>query len=144
MKKVTHIIIHCSYSHWGCRNEIEKWHLERGFKEIGYNFVILNGRYDHDDYIPSLDGAIEVGRDIDVVGAHALGYNGISIGICLIGKDGQFTSRQMIALMALVRDLMSIYVIPKSNVIGHNETPHAIEIGKTCPQFEVKTLRKSL
>ncbi|GFP28973.1 hypothetical protein HKBW3S33_02389, partial [Candidatus Hakubella thermalkaliphila] len=79
----TNIIIHCSDSEWGCAREIRKWHLERGWKDIGYHFVILNGKVLPRLHLPAIDGSIECGRilnetltvETDEVGSHALGYN---------------------------------------------------------------------
>jgi len=44
-----------------------------GWNDIGYNFVVGE------------DGNVYEGRGWDAVGLHALGYNGKSIGICIIG-----------------------------------------------------------
>jgi N-acetylmuramoyl-L-alanine amidase len=73
-KTTNRIILHHSLSKEGDVETITKWHLERGFEDIGYHFVILK------------DGTVEPGRDIDLVGAHASGRNSDSIGICLIGN----------------------------------------------------------
>ena len=74
-------------------------------------------------------------------GAHALGFNDKSIGICLIGvKD--FTPRQMSALRTLVSELCIHYGLTAKNVVGHYETPKAG--GKTCPNFDMKAFRASL
>jgi len=99
-KTFTNIIIHCSDSEWGCVRVIREWHLGRGWRDIGYHFVILNGYVTYEDYrakryLMSLDGSIECGRYLNQnlivehneVGAHTLGYNDKSIGICLIGKN---------------------------------------------------------
>jgi len=76
-RKVTkEIIIHCSATPEGrdyTVEDIRRWHLNRGFKDIGYHFVIYR------------DGSIHVGRAKDLVGAHCEGHNAISIGVCYIG-----------------------------------------------------------
>ena len=76
MRNVNEIIIHCSATPEG-RNfkasDIDHWHRQRGFKKIGYHYVI------------DLDGTIEVGRDEDEIGAHCVGHNRESLGICYIG-----------------------------------------------------------
>ncbi len=135
------IIIHCSDSLWGSEEEIKKWHLERGWVNTGYHFVINNGWIKPDLYLFSMDGSVEVGRQIDgdlfvsdnEIGAHALGYNKDSIGICLIGKD-VFTSSQLNSLIYLVEDLCIKFSIKISNVKGHRD----IDNKKTCPNFDVK------
>lgn len=72
-KETNRIIFHHSLSKDVDSETIKSWHLERGFDDIGYHFVI---RY---------DGKIETGRDETMVGAHASGRNSDSIGVCLTG-----------------------------------------------------------
>ena len=53
--------------------DIHRVHVNRGFDEIGYHFIILR------------DGSLQLGRDINKVGAHALRRNAHSIGISFVG-----------------------------------------------------------
>lgn len=151
MAKLTNIIIHCSDSEFGSASEIRRWHLAQGWKDIGYHFVILNGlilpqtNYQKQLFIPALDGTIEVGRKVDgddyvtdnEAGAHALGYNGKSIGICLIGIK-KFSHAQVTALVRLLESLMKIYRIPGSGVLGH----YQVCPNKTCPNFNVTEFKQ--
>lgn len=140
MKK-THIIIHESDSSWGSAEEIHKWHLERGWSQIGYNLVILNGQLKSKSaYNELYDGFIEHGRMYHIAGAHARGYNKQSIGICLIGKHGSFSESQMSALINKVVELVKVYQIPVENVLGHYEIP--LSGGKVCPEIEMVEFRK--
>ena len=149
MKKWGNIIIHCSDSDWGCVREIRDWHLQRGWRDIGYHFVIMNGKPVSNLYMLSLNGAIECGRYLDgddfvsdnEVGAHALGYNSDSIGICLVGKK-VFTPQQIGSLHTLIHDLQTRFGIKKENVLGHCETERSG--GKTCPNFDVASIRNLL
>lgn len=155
MAKISNIIIHCSDSEFGSASEIRRWHLKRGWSDIGYHFVILNGLlvprtgYQQRLFLATMDGNIEAGRKIDgdywvsenEQGAHTLGLNASSIGICLIGTN-QFTVRQMNALKALVTELLLHYGLTPKAVLGHYETPKAG--GKTCPNFDVKAWRTTL
>ncbi len=156
MRPISNIIMHCSDSLWGCAREIRQWHLARGFLDIGYHLVILNGRptFAHEQHlvtIASLDGSIECGRYLDddsfisdiEVGAHALGYNDSSIGICLIGKT-TFTEAQMRNAVYLVRNLVTLYSIPTTSVLGHCETASGKKEGKTCPNFDMDAFRTRL
>lgn len=68
------MIFHHSLSPDVSAAEIRRWHIARGWKDIGYHAVIHP------------DGRIEDGRDIDEIGAHAYGRNRDSIGVCLIGN----------------------------------------------------------
>jgi len=124
------IVIHCADTYEVMdigAAEINQWHLDRGWNGIGYHFVIRR------------DGEVEVGRDIDEVGAHAKGYNQESIGICMVGGRGvdgkpedNFTDNQWESLEDLVDILEETY--PDAEVFGHNElNPH-----KACPSFDVQ------
>ena len=120
--------------------EIDKWHTDRGWSGCGYHFIIRR------------DGEIETGRDLGVVGAHAYGYNRVSVGICLVGgMDGagnvanNFTSPQYVALATLLDDLATEY--PDAEVLGHRDLSEdqdgdgiieEWEWVKACPAFDVK------
>ena len=76
MRKIDEIIIHCAATPEGKAftvADIDAWHKKRGFKCIGYHFVIY------------LDGSVHEGRALEEAGAHCLGHNANSIGICYIG-----------------------------------------------------------
>jgi N-acetylmuramoyl-L-alanine amidase len=149
--KIGNIILHCSDSEWGCAREVRNWHLQRGWKDIGYHFVILNGKPTPKNYLCALDGCIECGRYLDEdllvepneIGAHTLGYNANSIGVCLIGKT-DFTTSQNAALMDLLINLMNVYHIQPENILGHCETASGKKEGKTCPNFDVSKIRDLL
>lgn len=117
----------------------------RGWRKIGYHFVILNGQT-AGKYNEIFDGSFEIGRNLDEDfylernerGAHALGYNHNSIGICLIG-NGVFTTKQFTQLFKLCVFLTRQYNIDIKNIKGHNE------VGSTaCPKFEVQIVRNVL
>lgn len=141
MRNIDSIIIHCSDSKWGDKNTIDKWHTQRGWNEIGYHFVINNGLIKPSFYLEALNGSIEIGRDINKGGAHTIGYNNNSIGICLIGKN-KFMKEQIFSLVELVVDLMGKYNISLENVLGHYETPKSN--GKTCPCLNCLILREMI
>lgn len=148
---ITHIIVHISDSEFGSAREIRKWHLARGWKDIGYHFVILNGTILPRFTIPCLTGSIELGRPLDgdvflednEIGAHALGYNANSIGICGIGKDGWHPVQEA-SLVMLTRQLMKIYGVKVDNVLGHYETDSGRKQGKTCPNLDMDRIRGML
>ena len=131
MRKIDKIIIHCSATPIGRKvsvSTIRKWHLQRGFNDIGYHYVI------------HLDGKISVGRPIEKVGAHCAYENRGSIGICYVGgmtkdmrkpKDTR-TQAQKDSLIKLMHEL--IYKYNKDMTIhGHNEYAN-----KACPCFDVQ------
>ena len=135
--KATHLIIHCADTYPSMNigaTEIRKWHTDKGWRDIGYHYVIRR------------DGTIEKGREDDVIGAHARGMNEISLGICLVGgknkKTGKpqvdYTYKQWQALKDLCIKLKKV---DNYTIIGHNNVPNS---GKTCPNFNVKEWAKGL
>lgn len=135
MRKINQIIIHCSVSEFGDASLIEQWHKERGFKKIGYHYVVLNGkRTSKSEFDPIIDGIVERGRLDEEIGSHCKGDNRDSIGICLIG-DKKFTSEQMISLYKLCINICNQYKITK--IVGHRDTKTGKIQGKTCPNFDV-------
>lgn len=128
-----YIIIHCSDSKYGNAALIDQWHREKGYKGIGYHFVIGNGN-------GSKAGEIEFGRPTNQVGAHAVGYNSNSIGICLVGPP--FHHDQILVAVALVRKLAREYRIPYENVLGHREVPSGS--AKECPIVSMELFREAL
>ncbi len=151
MKTIDSLVIHCSATRAGQdvrAADIDKWHKERGFAMIGYNYVI------------DLDGTVEVGRPLSRDGAHCntaglsgVAYNKHSIGICYVGGLDAFgnpadtrTPEQKMALSELVYKLMEEY--PIVEVIGHRDaSPDSNGDGvisrnewiKQCPCFDVKS-----
>lgn len=145
------IVIHCSATREGMdvrASDIDKWHKERGFKMIGYHYVI------------DLDGTLEIGRPLPEDGAHCntsgvsgKTYNKHSVGICYVGgldnygnpKDTR-TEAQKLTMRILVDRLMDKY--PIVEVIGHRDaSPDKNKDGeitknewiKQCPCFEVRS-----
>ena len=133
MRTINLIVIHCSATEEGkdySVEEITRWHKARGFRTIGYHFLI------HSD--GSIDGKAEGCRSIMEIGAHAKGYNRRSIGICYIGgllygePADTRTAAQINAMRCLVKALYSIF---PCSVIGHNEVSN-----KACPCFLMEDL----
>jgi N-acetylmuramoyl-L-alanine amidase len=132
-RPIDKIIIHCSDSSFGDVKIIDGWHKERGWKGVGYHWVILNGRRKSGDkYAACADGHIERGREEDETGSHAVGHNATSIGICMIGK-AQFTEVQFDSLERLLKQIKTRHASIKS-IIGHRDVDKS---GKTCPNFDV-------
>ena len=128
-RKIKEIIIHCSATPEGrdfTVEDIRGWHLQRGFADIGYHYVIYR------------DGSVHEGRSVNRAGAHCLGHNAHSIGVCYIGgvaTDGKTpkdtrTSEQKNALTSLLIKLHTLY--PKATLHGHREFAN-----KACPSFDV-------
>lgn len=141
MREINKIIVHCSDSDFGNAGVIDKWHRGRGWNEIGYHYVVLNGKpVSGAGFDSSKDGIVEVGRDISKRGAHCYGHNKDSIGICLIGRH-HFTAKQLCSsLPSLIERLRAEYNISEKNIFGHNQ----FNVGKTCPNFDLDLVREVL
>lgn len=134
-REITKIIIHCSATPEDkdfTTNQIKDWHLRRGFSDIGYHYVIHR------------DGTIHKGRPIARPGAHTLGHNLSSIGICYVGgcdstknrlwavtpKDTR-TWEQRESLIRLLKELKAKY--PTVMIYGHRDFAK-----KACPSFDAR------
>lgn len=120
--KPERIVIHCSDTpnnmDWVSSKHIDDWHKQKGFKEIGYHFVIKR------------DGELETGRPMNKMGAHVKGHNYDSIGICLIGKD-KFTREQFKSLRYCLEGIYQLYGISEDKIFCHYE----LDSKKTCPNI---------
>ena len=128
MRDIKYIVIHCSATKEGMdfkAEDIRKWHVQIGFKDICYHYVI------------DLDGTLEEGRPEEVIGAHVTNKNSNSIGICYIGgidsngrsKDTR-TPAQKVVMVGLLEDLMERY--PDAIILGHRDFDR---VRKACPCF---------
>lgn len=127
MLQLDYIFIHCSDSEKMTKKMCDTWHQKRKFDECGYHFIVQP------------DGAIEVARSLNKVGAAVFGMNKNSIQICMVGKDS-FSEDQMISTLKLVSGLARQHGIHLYNVLGHYE----VDANKTCPNIEMKLFRASL
>lgn len=136
MRDIKEIIVHCSATPEGkdfTVSDIKKWHLQRGFSDVGYHYVIYR------------DGSINKGRDESIIGAHCTGHNKYSIGVCYIGgvkADGKTpkdtrTEAQKNSLLTLLRELKAKY--PKASIHSHRDYAN-----KACPSFDATNEYKSL
>ena len=143
MRTIRKIIVHCSLSSWGNAAVIDEWHKERGWKGIGYHYVILNGNLSPDIFSVEYNGIVEEGRPIEQSGAHVKGMNLDTIGICLIGVE-DFTKNQIKKLDLLLYYLCREYSLTRKDILGHYETPTGTAQGKTCPNIDMVNYRKKL
>lgn len=132
---INEIIVHCSATKEGqdfTTADIKRWHLARGFSDIGYHYVIYR------------DGSIHTGRNVNISGAHCVGHNSHSIGVCYIGgldknlkpKDTR-TDAQKDALLKLLKQLKQLY--PKAAIY-----PHSKFANKACPCFNAEAEYRNL
>ena len=85
MRKINQIIVHCTATRpdwWEKKTvneqvkEVTRWHLDRGFSDIGYHFLV------------SRSGEVIQGRPVEKAGAHAKSANSDSIGVAMFGGFG--------------------------------------------------------
>ena len=128
-------VVHCSDLEWGTVGGIRRYHMEQqGFSDIGYHYVIENGRAQKDAlYRVQEDGKLFLGRPINEAGAHVRGYNREAIGTCQVGVRP--TVNQLVALRAHHLSLLRYHTALVLR--GHYE----LDSGKTCPYFNVDKLR---
>jgi hypothetical protein len=133
------IVVHCAATKPSMDidiREIDRWHSRRGIITdrglSGYHFFIRR------------DGTIEPGRELLEMGAHVLGYNDESVGICLAGgihqtrklpngkpePEDNFTLSQRMALRSTIEFLR--YIWPTALVGGHGDFA-----ARACPSFDV-------
>ena len=136
MRKINEIIVHCAATQEGkdfTVQQIDSWHRQRGFRCIGYHYVIYR------------DGSVHCGRPESQVGAHCTGHNANSIGVCYIGgcaADGKTpkdtrTDAQKAALLKLLRELNAKYTV--AAIHGHRDFAN-----KACPSFDATKEYKDL
>ena len=131
--QIKYLVVHCTATPEGrevTAAEIRRWHREKGWRDIGYHYVVL------------LDGTVESGRSEATPGAHAQGVNQMSLGIVYAGglaSDGKTakdtrTPAQKASLVKLLTSLKTKY--PQAQIIGHRDVPGT---NKACPSFNAKT-----
>lgn len=133
MRTINEIIVHCTATPEGREvtvADIDAWHRKRvpPFRCIGYHFVVY------------LDGTVHRGRPVEEVGAHCLGHNNHSVGVCYVGglaSDGTTpedtrTEAQRRSLRALLASLRQKF--PQAVIHGHRDFAK-----KACPCFDATT-----
>ena len=135
MREINLIVVHCSATRADrdfTENDLEVCHRHRGFNGAGYHFYIRK------------NGDIKNTRPLEKPGAHALGYNAHSIGICYEGGlDVRYrpadtrTEWQKHSLRVLIRTLLMDY--PGCRVCGHRDlSPDRNGDGRISPEEWVK------
>lgn len=140
-KKTTLIVVHTTATPYRKNytiGQIRAMHKARGFKDVGYHYVI------------DQKGKRMVGRPVNNPGAHVRGYNSISVGVSYVGglgKNGKaqntMNEAQEKAMIKLLGELQKKY--PKALICGHRDLskdidgdgyiePH--EWIKECPCFD--------
>jgi N-acetylmuramoyl-L-alanine amidase len=114
--------------------EIDVWHKAKGWRGIGYHYVVR------------FEGDIQNGRPEGDTGAHceSMGMNTRSIGICFSGHGDyhDWTAAQEASGLQLISTMMDKYHIPLEHVLGHRETGAK----KTCPgnRIDMELVRQKI
>lgn len=138
MNRIDFLCVHCSATpatlDWDVE-DVRRSHRERGFRDVGYHYVITRA------------GVVQKGRPDNQPGAHEPKINRRSIAVCMIGGspkigspehrkglgENNYTLEQWDALKKLITELSVKY--PDADVIGHRDVPG---VAKACPSFDVK------
>lgn len=150
MRWINKIIVHCTANKATSKitmADLRKAHRTRGFRDVGYHYVVFP------------DGRIEQGRQERLIGAHCQGQNYHSIGVAYVGGlDAQGnpadtrTPEQKESLYILLSNLSAKYHCP---IYGHrdflrwndknqNGRRDLGECLKDCPCFDAREEYKSL
>lgn len=133
MRRIDEIIIHCTDNRFDSKitmDDLRRDHIRRGFRDIGYHYVIF------------YDGTIRAGRPLNEEGAHCKknGHNKHSIGIAYVGgrrKDQVNEDTRSLAqknsLKKLIRELLEQFPTIKT-IVGHCDYDHS----KVCPCFNAR------
>jgi hypothetical protein len=113
---IKRIVFHHSLSDFGDANLIDDWHRQKGYKMIGYHFVITKF------------GVIEKGRSMKYQGAHAYRKNTDSIGVCFIGDFNKYPIKQ-VQIAAAAKLVFQLQALSKSIYIDF----HVDSKKKVCP-----------
>jgi hypothetical protein len=101
---IDNIILHSTYSHKNF-NHVLNTHYSYGWNGVGYHYFI------------DKKGTIFQARGDNHEGAHALGYNTSSLGICVYSEKGILSSKNKLVVQSLIKDLSLKYKNPE--IISH-------------------------
>ena len=128
MRRIDLIVIHCSATRCDRSFPVTaliRCHADR-FGFTGYHYYITR------------DGHVYQTRHEQLVGAHAVGYNSHSLGVCYEGGLDEHgkpadtrTPRQKRALLNLLKKLKTAH--PDARILGHRDLP---DVHKDCPCFD--------
>ena len=139
MRRTPLLVVHCSATRPDQDigvDEIRKWHIERGWSDVGYHAVIRRS------------GELELGRPVEKIGSHARGWNANSIGVCLVGgvdregkPENNFMSAQFDTLtnyLLYARQELGVFtVVGHRDLLKEPERERLGRVAKDCPSFDV-------
>lgn len=105
--------------------EIRRWHLEKGWADIGYHWVIDGS------------GVLVPGRALKQPGAHVAGHNTHSFGLCVTGDntvEGRKWTAQQAMTLATFLGWFRVF-FPLAEVVGHRDLHGAKTL---CPGVDIR------
>lgn len=139
MRPITGIIVHHSAGPDSATvAQIRAAHIRRGFSDVGYHLLIRND--------PLSGWVVEPGRPLSIEGAHDLGQNAGTIGVCLLGSysgERPVPGPAWALLMGLLAGLALRFKLQVMAIEGHGEK-EAPGHGTACPGFSPVELRASV
>ena len=128
MRRINFIVLHCSGVMPNVHQDIsdvDAYHRKKGWKCIGYHEYVRR------------DGTVQHGRPMWEVGAHVVGHNKYSIGICYEGgldSAGEAADTRTPEQVRALRQLVERYhaYFPNAVIVGH----HDLNPGKPCPCYD--------
>lgn len=134
VKTRSFVVIHHSGTERDDVMSLRRFHQDTvGLSDIGYHFVITNGRVRFDIIEDSYDGVIQFGRPIQYDGYHCGRMDTKSIAICLVGPpytEQQFNSLYMLCC-AINRRRLEV------SEVGMSFRGHRHLAQTACPEFEL-------
>ena len=128
MRSINLIVVHCSATRCDRPFTVEaliRCHDQR-FGFTGYHYYITRNGHTYQT------------RHEQLIGAHAVGYNQHSLGVCYEGGLNELckpadsrTPKQKSALLKLLRRLKTEH--PNASILGHRDLP---DVHKDCPCFD--------
>ncbi|GEM_PF-5583217 len=121
--------------------DVNRWHKERW-----PNFVSSLGHHIGYHYFIDATGKVTQGRAENEEGAHTIGKNTESIGICLAGnfsRPGEMpTEAQERKSVELIREIQKRWDIPNENIVPHRKFAATECYGKNLDDYWVQSLFK--
>lgn len=120
------IILHHAGVSSATAESIHNYHKSLGWCGIGYNMYVAK------------DGKIYLGRPMDAVGAHTVGYNAASVGICFEGnfENESMSPKQIAAGKKAIQYARSMY--PNTQIKMHRECDATACPGRNFPIGEFR------
>tara|TARA_R100000664_G_scaffold27686_1_gene38536 strand:- start:6889 stop:7302 length:414 start_codon:yes stop_codon:yes gene_type:complete len=113
LKNVSRVVVHHSASDRDTTTPetIYRWHRDRGWRDIGYHFIITG------------DGALHFGRPENQTGAHTKGHNQTALGVCVTGnfEKSQPTPKQWEMLTLFLQRCIDKYGLHRRDIHWHQE-----------------------